>query len=359
MEISRDVFFKIFKNNFIYDVVDTPLGMAVKMPPVDAFIYASVTGAGYLENPIYPFTPKGLLKLFYNAFDYKFVTGIFDNSSLKNTPYLMSLARPYLFSEAKYVVPMEFHRDKELIDNLTNRFSSITDPHNYVIQRIELRKGGNGMEPFMEYLAGEHFKSHGYIVENQIPLAHSIGSPDFGAYRLFKVFQSLSSFGFLPGSGFHIVELAMIRLNRYIGDKAQSSNNHLIVGEAKTNTDIMTNQLNKYLKTGLFDEGYEIHPSKVKPAEKYFGLIYIDTDYKLRIIQPEAQFINNSKLSKNSYLEWLTNYMKFYLLANFTNDELDDLYHATTGSSISSQADIVDFGTKLGIDFLLNAIKDL
>ena len=35
----------------------------------------------------------------------------------------------------------------------------------------------------MEYLTCETFKKYGYVVENQIPLAHSIGSPDFGGYK--------------------------------------------------------------------------------------------------------------------------------------------------------------------------------
>jgi len=356
MKISKDVYFKIFEKNFDYKIIETEMGEAIQMPPADAFIYSCVTGAGYLENPIYPFTPKGLLKLFYNAFDYKFVTGIFDNTTLKNTPLILSQAKEYLFTQTKYVVPVEFVYEGELTDYLRRQFSSITNPQDYIIQRIEMRKIGNGMEPFLEFLAAEYFKNRGYIVENQIPLAHSVGSPDFGAYSLDKVTKSLNSFGFLPGCGFHIIELAMIRLNRHLGNQGHNTGNHLVVGEAKTNSRTMTRQLEKYLDTGLFDIGFEIHPAKTKPATDYFGLITLGADFELKIIPPEKQYEPSHRLSKVDYVKWLTNYMKFYLLANLTNDELSEFYYELNNSRISSQADIVRFVAKMDVETLLNRI---
>ena len=118
MEIYTKDFFNIFKANFDFEIVETEMGPAVKMPAKEAFIYSSITGAGYFENPIYPFTPKGLMKLFYNAFNYKFVSGIFDNGVLKNTPYILSQAKKYLFEGDKYIVPIEFESEEKLIDLL-------------------------------------------------------------------------------------------------------------------------------------------------------------------------------------------------------------------------------------------------
>ena len=119
MEIYTQEFFNIFKANFRYKIVKTEMGMAVKMSAKDAFIYSSITGAGYFENPVYPFTPKGLLKLFYNAFNYKFVSGIFDNGVLKNSPYILSKAKKYLLKGSKYIIPIEFESEDKLI-NLLN-----------------------------------------------------------------------------------------------------------------------------------------------------------------------------------------------------------------------------------------------
>jgi len=359
VEISKDVYLKIFEHNFNYEIVETAIGTAVKMSCFDAFIYSCVTGAGYLENPIYPFTPKGLLKLFYNAFDYKFVTGIFDNTTLKNTPFILSRAKKYLFSDDKYIVPVEFVYEGELMEYLKNKYSSLTKPENYVIQRIEARKKGKGMEPFLEYLAAEYFKNNGYIVENQIPLAHSVGSPDFGAYGLEKIIRSLSSYGFLPSHGFHIIELAMIRLYHRLGPNKTVSHENLIVGEAKSSTTSMSKRLEKYLDTGLFDAGFEIHPSKAKPAADYFGLVTLNSSYKIKVIPPKANYLHEPMFSKSEYTTWLMNYMKFYLVANLTNDELNQFYYEMNGKSLSSQTDIVDFITSLDIETLLDKVKVL
>ena len=66
MDISSNDIIKIFENNFKCDVVETEIGRGFKINPYEAFIFCSVTGSGYLNNPIMPFTPKGLLKIFYN-----------------------------------------------------------------------------------------------------------------------------------------------------------------------------------------------------------------------------------------------------------------------------------------------------
>lgn len=359
MEISKDIYFRIFDKNFDYEIVETEMGEAIKIPPFDAFIYSCITGAGYLENPIYLFTPKGLLKLFYNAFDYKFVTGIFDNTTLKNTPYILSQAKHYLFNQEKYIVPIEFLSEMDLTNHLKGKFSHIENPQNYIIQRIETRKTGNGMEPFLEFLAAEYFKNQGFIVENQIPLAHSIGSPDFGAYGLRSIISRISESGFLPGCGFHIIELAMIRLNKYVDNEKPGLHNHLVVGEAKANSTSMSKQLKKYLDTSLFDMGFEIHPSKSHPAADYFGLVTLDSSFNIKVIFPKEEYVPVGDLSKTDYINWLINYMKFYLMANLTNDELNEFYKDLNNRDIASQDDIISFVVRLDIEHLLNRIKEL
>jgi hypothetical protein len=360
MDINKDNYFKIIKNNLPYSIVDTEIGQAVKMNPRDAFIYCCVTGSGYLENPVYPFTPKGLLKLFYNAFDYKFVTGIFDNTILKNTPLILSKAKPYLFDGDKYIIPVEFEAESELNKYLNSIYSTIVNPSNYIIQRIEASKKGNGMEPLMEYLVAEYFKNIGYVVENQIPLAHAIGSPDFGGYGLEKIINTLKSSGFLQGNGFHIVELSLLRLNKPsdVGAKSLYSNK-MLVGEAKTGSGAITNQLCKYLDTGLFDIGYEIRPFKEGSSNKTFGLFTIDQDFKIQIKEPNETYIPKKQISKHNYLVWLENYMKFYLIANFTNDELNKMFSQKYGRKITNQPDIVKFVLETTIEEILEQIKEV
>jgi hypothetical protein len=360
MEIYNKNYFNIFKVNFDYEITDTEMGMAIKMPAKEAFIYSSITGAGYYENPIYPFTPKGLLKLFYNAFNYKFVSGIFDNGVLKNTPYILSRAKKYLFEGDKYIVPVEFESEEKLIDLLRTKFDRISNRENYIIQRIETSKRGNGMEPFMEYLAAEYFKHLGFIVENQIPLAHSIGSPDFAGYGLSEVIAKISSYGYLHSEGFHMIELALIRNFKHcIKTKSSHITNDFIVGEAKTGNSLMTKQLEKYLNTGLFDKGFEIHPSKTNPSKDYFGLITLGGDYKIKIIPPDNKCSVSNALSRKEYAIWLDNYIKFYLIANLTNDELKKFYLEINKEEINKESDLVNFVSGLKIETILEKIKSL
>ena len=334
------------------------MGTAVKMPAKEAFIYSSVTGAGYLENPIYPFTPKGLMKLFYNAFNYKFVSGIFDNGVLKNTPYILSQAKQYLFKGNKYIVPIEFESEEKLNIMLREKFNSLNKREDYIIQRIETSKRGNGMEPFMEYLAGEYFRHLGFIVENQIPLAHAIGSPDFAGYGLSEIIKKISDYGFLPSEGFHMIELALIRNFKHEKKTNHSNVTHnFIVGEAKTGNLVMTKQLEKYLNTGLFDQGFEIHPAKTKPSKDYFGLITLDTAYKIKITLPETKYIAENPLPREEYTAWLGNYIKFYLIANFTNDELKQFYFEAKGEEINKESDLVSFVLDLETETILEKIK--
>jgi hypothetical protein len=357
MDINKELFFKIIQNNFEHEVVDTPLGRAVKMCPRDAFIYSCVTGSGYLDNPIYPYTPKGLLKLFYNAFDYKFVTGIFDNYQIKNTPYVISLAKPYIFKGDKFILPIEFQKESELNSILRDLSSKVTDPENYIVQRIESSKKGNGMEPFLEYLTTEYFKKHGHIVENQVPLAHSIGSPDFAGYGLSEFISVLNNEGLFSGNGFHIIELSMLRIFPNTPKNEPSSNNELIVGEAKTSTTVITKQLEKYLNTGLFDYGYEIHPNKPAAGRDDIGLIVLDDNLKIKVVNPVKKFLAGEPLSKESYLKWLEIYMKFYLLANFSNDEINTFYYEVFGRQVEKQSDLVEFVQKVSTKDLIDKIK--
>lgn len=332
------------------------------MPSREAFIFCNVTGAGYLDNFVFPFSPKGLMKLFYNAFDFKFVSGVFEKTSLRYTPLILSKAKPFLFdTQYKFIVPVEFNSEIELQSILENVFDKIENPTDYIIMRVEKNKMGNGLESFMEYLAGEYFKTRGFIVENQVPLAHAIGSPDFGGYDLSAIQAATQKY--LP-YGFHIIELAMLRLNGN-ATAYESSNDYpdnLIVGEAKTSTKIMDAQLRKYLDTGLFDWGFEIHPNKTKATHDDRGMFTLDENYKIRFISATSKYEyskGTTQLSKNEYVLWLENYMKFYLIANLTNDELNDFYKEKTNESIDSQYNLIEFIKSISAKEIVSHIENL
>lgn len=346
MDLNAKSVIRILKTNFNYKVVKTKLGEGVEVDAFTGFKYANITGAGYLDDPKYPFTPKGLMKIFYNACEYKFVTGVFDNTYLKNTPYNFSLIKPFLFDSKKVILPVEFNNEHELQRKLIKLMKSVKNSKKYIIQRIELSKKGNGMEPFLEFLACETLSVNS-LVENQIPLRHSSGSPDFGSYKI-----NLDNFQFKNMS---VIELAMIRVGSRFS-KSKELNEKIIVGEAKTITSkTIVKQLDKYLKTKLFDEGLMISNKKQEEVD-YLGKLLINKNYRIKIIKPKTNI--STKLQRQlKYKDWLRNYIKFYLIANLTNDEFNKFYKKRLNSKISNKEDIVKFIKIISVKDILNEIN--
>jgi hypothetical protein len=115
------------------------------------------------------------------------------------------------------------------------------------------------------------------------------------------------------------------------------------------------------LDSGLFNMGFEIHPSKEKPILDTFGLFGIDPlTYKIRFTSPSNSYtVKNKIYSRKGYYEWLANYVKFHLIANFTNDELIEYYQKTTKSTNLNQAELVSFVCNLNTNELLIEILKL
>jgi hypothetical protein len=359
MELSKGNIINIFKNNFKCEVIETGLGKGFKLSPYQAFIFCSITGSGYLDNPIMPFTPKGLLKVFYNAMHYNFVTGLFDNTNLKHTPYSLNQVYPFLFSDNyKVIIPIEFNSDIELQDLLFDKISTISNPTQYIIMRVETSKKGNGLEPFMEYLANTYFVNKGFICENQIPLSHTLGSPDFGGYGIPEVLKVLSKYG-VHFNGLNIIELAMLRFNKNNIAANNVFSDDLIVGEAKTSTTIMEKQLNKYLASKLFNYGIEIHPSKANASNDSLGLLNIDVRSYLKYTKPKFKSDIIDIKHQSEYKEWLKTYVKLYLIANFSNNEFQAFYFEGVGSPISTNSDISTFVADLSFEIILDKLKVL
>ena len=97
------------------------------------------------------------------------------------------------------------------------------------------------------------------------------------------------------------------------------------------------------MDTNLFRNGYEIHPSKDKPDQKFFGLVSINNDYEIFVKEPEENYKSiNSLYNRDDYYDWLNNYMKFYLLANLNNDELLEFHKSFVGRTLSKIDDLVN-----------------
>ena len=316
----------IFKENSLFSVEKTPIGECIKMSALDAFVFGDITGSAYLDNPVFPYTTKGLLKIYYNTMDYNRVSGVFEANKLCHTPRKLSDERPFLFdSEYKYIIPISFNTESELQNKLEYIYNSVDRPTDYMVMRIEASKKGGGLESFMEYIACLIFRNNGFIVENQVPLSHSTGSPDFSAIKLDSILSNLKS---NIQKGFYTIELSLLWLKKtpiyhdsINNERLKEISNNIIVGEAKTSTTIMESQIRKYLHTGLFNSAYELHPNKPSPSNSSFGLIRFTNDHRIKIKEADM-LIDYSGDDQKKYKEWLENYIKTYIFINLDEAEV-------------------------------------
>lgn len=352
MELYKKDVLAIFRKNFNFPIIQTPMGEAVKMDAVSAFLFANVTGARYFDNPTFPFTPNGTQQILRGAFQFNLVTGIYEGAALGYAPMSLAQSRPFLFNGDKFIIFREIADECQFSEDLQDEYDALNEAGHtttdYIISRIETSKKGNGMEPFLEYLACEYFKKQGYMVENQIPLAANVGSPDFGGYKLV---ESLN--------GFHINELALIRITKDFKITESLSFDSVIVGEAKTATTTMEKQLRKYMNTGLFKKGYEMHPDKSAPSVDSFGLLNIGSDYIVSCKEPETAYTSSvsSTYKLNEYLAWIQQYAKFYLMANFTQEEFDKIIKEKTGKQSYSSDNIIGVISQMSVKEIIERIK--
>ena len=339
MELKSQEIIEVLKKLIGGEDVETPLGRGLSIDAREAFLFCAIAGGSYFENQIFPFTPKGLLKVFYNANDFNLVTGIFDNASLKNTPHYIVEQRTYIKDSPKVIVPIDIDSEASLRLKIRHVYGLDGFNPNLVLFKVDVSKKGFGLEPFMEYLSCKYFTCLGYVTENQIPLSHKLGSPDFGGYALEKIQDLVSNSGLLP-RGFNVLELAMLRTfpaSRSIANT--KSKTQLIVGEAKTSTTIMEAQLKKYLSSGFFNFGIEIHPTKEKPSNPSFGLLRI---HEFNLVYEEPLMpLASATLGQEIYKKWLEAYFNSYLLANYTNDELNLVAKQLIGKKIDTKLDVI------------------
>lgn len=348
MGLSAENIINILKKILGGEIVQTKLGKGLSVSPREAFLFSAVAGGAYFENDVFPFTPKGLLKVFYNANSYNFVTGLFDNLSLRNTPYYLTQGRPYLSEGQKVLVPIEILSEAELRKTLNSAYGPGASDKNIIIIRVDISKKGHGLEPFLEYLTCKFFNKLGYITENQVPLSHALGTPDFGGYGIVEIQEMIYYTGILP-KGFNILELSMLRIFPTKGGEKINSVNDFIVGEAKTSTTIMNQQLAKYVASGFFDRAFEIHPSKNESTDDKFGLLSLRND-ELEVKYPKNNLTLADTKKKLAYKAWLESYLNCYLISNYTNDELNLLSKEKLNSNIHSEEILLKLITQVNFN---------
>jgi len=333
---------QILKHLIGGQIKNSPLGYGVTCSPRAAFILSALTGATYFDSHIFPFTPRGLMKVFNSVNEYKIVNGLFDGKNIVNSPICYVGKKDYLFHGLKLIVPVEFDSEQSLRQIFREAYGDEDTDPNILILKIEVSKKGHGLEPLMEYIASQFYSAKGYITETQLPLSHALGSPDFFACSDNKIQSNFRREGFFY-KGFNMIELTMLSTFRDTPlnpGKVEKISDEFIVGEVKTSTTSMEKQIRKYCSSGIFTSAIEIHPTKSTSSTIEFGLLNLrDNAPKLTLPERNADFSNIQEVKK--FKPWFEAYLKAYLIGNYSQEDLPLLYRQIFNRSMSTKNDLI------------------
>jgi len=306
--------------------IETPWGLGIPTSAYEAYLFANSTGAVYWDGNLDYFTPQGLSKIFRSALEFKFVTGMYDAGHLYFSPRKLVESRPWIMDSPKFIVPIESFTHEDFFKKISRcETSDIFPPSSFLFLRIDTSKNGYGLENFLEYVCTLRFIKKGFVTETQVPLSHSSGSPDLIAFTHQKMQSEISmNFGF---SSFDIIELSMLSFRNFGADSmqslAQSISDIAFVGEVKVVNYNTLGQLSKYLETGFFSNGFDVRSDQRNPAYQEVGQVYLDESWKL-VVDGKGQN-HSSSPDEITYLNWLYDQAKFYLLGSCTDSGYEAL----------------------------------
>ena len=134
--ISKEDFFKILANNVSFHEIELQGNRAFEISSYEAFLFSTITGAQYLDNLIFPFTPKGLMKIFHSHTNDRFVTGLWSDVLPHYTPRKLVADRPFLARDFKILIPVEFRDENDFAHEIAKLFKYQTYPGQILVHRI-------------------------------------------------------------------------------------------------------------------------------------------------------------------------------------------------------------------------------
>lgn len=327
---------EILHKNFGFKEVKDPFGNpAIQMSARDAFRYSLIQGSPYLFDE-YGFTCKEQLNVFYhrsslNLNYYMYCPGLFGVRREKNelildkgnSPYYLNKEFPSLFSSPKKIIFYDYDESQscsraELERDIHKKIKeSNDDPANYILTLVS--DTSSLKESFLEFIACEYFNQEGYLTESQVPFENNAGIPDFAAYK-FPHMEFLAKNNFING-GCCIPEIAAACVFTNSNTSLSNPSKYdVIIGEAKMNGNAKK-QLDKHDKLKLASKLFIIKPFNSRISKDY-GLMHIQKDFKINYNPGQNKPQDTSLLKSDE--QFLTNYIKFYVIANLPIEKIKD-----------------------------------
>lgn len=349
--ISKEVFFRLFEQNTEFEELEVNNNSTVKMSAYEAFIYSNITGSGYLDSLVMPFTPKGLMKIFQSENNQDLVTGLWDKFHPYYTPRKIAQARSYITCGDKYVIPLEFTSEVEYNEQIRQLFYAQDFPGQFLIQRMEKNKRGSGLESLIEYFTCEHFRTMGYIVDNQFPLSQACGTPDWVA-----IGTDLPEYGSLRKKGAYLFEFAMPSFfgdRKFLRSSLENTYGKSIVGEVKVTATNSIKQLNKYLSTNFFDSGVFCFTDRFVPNNSHASIVYFDENWKFSFERGTDLIVSENSSNYEKFIQFMLLNVKIYLLSSFDDFKILDILSISSFSDIHSKENFISRMNQIDIETML------
>lgn len=333
VRVSRELVSKVLTDGLGYEPIDVPVvGNVVRMSAREAFVYAVVTAHGYLDtnepDNMYRLT-RDSFRIFNQAEQYELQEGIFSLSDLRfvSTVNNEVIKKPYIAKGDKFVLPIEYAKYNQFqlfLREISQKLESNGyNPNDFII--CPIRKSDSRtveLESFFEFAVSTYFNRNEYLTDTQIPFYYGVGTPDVAAYRIPELMEKLKKNGFITTGGSPIDLMAISVFGFCEESITKPVQDEAIVIEVKTNQ-ISAPQILKYTNTKIFNKAYEAIPC-IKQPESYAGLITLDAEGHILVFECKNPVPFSRKRQKR-YFNWLKVYLKFYLIANLTTIELEEL----------------------------------
>ena len=350
--ISKQDFFEILRHSSSFKELDFHGMKAFEISSYEAFLFSAVTGAQYLDNLVFPFTPKGLMKIFHSHTNSRFVTGLWSGVLPHFSPRKIALDRPFLARDFKILVPVAFLDEADFGIEVAELFKLQSYPGQILVHRIESSKDGNGQESLLEYLSCEYYREKGFLVDSQIPLPQQFGSPDWMAVSPSALGSRKELF-----EGRYIFELGMTAVDwDTLPNKEQiqcAENEILIVGEAKVAAADPMKQIAKYLSSGIFHRSVlsitDLSTKYIQTSDQLF----FDQSWHIECVESRLKSMFFDMKKSQEFVDFLKLVAKFYLLSNYSDSDISLMLDLDLFNSGTKQSQLLHNVQALTLDKLL------
>lgn len=352
-KIDSQHFFDIFRENFNFEFVEIKGLPCLKMCSYEAFVFSTISGAQYLDTVVFPFTSRGLMKVFQSHKNLRMVNGLWSGLIPFYSPRNLNLDRPFLGSGVKYIFPVSFESENEYQMAVSKLYKLQTYPGEFLVYRIETSKLGSGQESLLEYLACEHFRNIGFLVDSQIPMPQQFGSPDWMALDT----RDNKFFGYGYQGGY-VFERAMRTFEKCDLVHSKVSENFYpsgisIVGEAKVVSTTARNQISKYLNSGVFDFAILSTVDYQMDASQSLSQIYLDSAWNLKIDLVYAGESWNQAEKSQEFTEFINLLLRFYYLSQLSNTQIIECISLNLFDTKVEQRELIEAVRSVSIDKLM------